>query len=192
MRNGFETLGCLGRFLSSSHDKSRKCPKELGTDTPSTEKAMAGVARRAVARITRRDRYPRASQAHLVFNSWRSFPHASRDRAAICRNLLAGSLSDVCWRLPDAGFLPEVPRMDSLEVRGQPHLRTAFILRVECFGLRSRDFSSAPDLFSGSFIRTASLDRQKITVISDVRVPTPGGISHDRERANLKARKHSD
>jgi len=138
---------------------------------------MAGVARPAVAGITRRDSYPRASQAHLVFNSWRSFPHASRDRAAICRNLLAGSLSDVCWRLPDASFFPEIPRMDSLEVRGQPHLRTAFILLVECFGLRFRDFSAAPDLFSGSFVRTTSLDRQKMTVISDVRVPlhTGGG-----------------
>jgi hypothetical protein len=37
------------------------------------------------------------------------------------------------------------------------------------FGLRFRDFSSAPDLFSGPFIRTAFLDRQKITVISDAR-----------------------
>ena len=114
--------------------------------------------------LSRRDRYPRASQAHLVFNSWRSFPDTSRDRAAICRNLLAGSLSDVCWRLPDADFLPEIPRMDSMEICGQPHLRTAFILRVECFGLRFRDFFSAPDLFPGSFIRTASVDRQKIAV----------------------------
>ena len=140
------------------------------------------MARRAVAQeLEGIDTYC-ASQAYLVLNSWRNFPHASRDRAAICRNLLAGSLSDVCWRLPDAGFLPEIPRMDSLEVCRQSHLRTAFILRIECFGLRFRDFSSAPDLFSGPFIRTAFLERQKITVISDARVPlhTTRGISYDR------------
>ena len=112
-------------------------------------------------RVVRIDPH-RASQAHLVLNFWRSIPHAPRDRAAIRRNQLASSLSDVSWRLPDADFLPEIPRMDSLEVRGQPHLRTASILRVECFGLRFRDFSSAPNLFSGSFFQAASLDWRKI------------------------------
>src|SRR5215469_4425179 len=122
------------------------------------------MARRAVAQeLEGIDTY-RASQAYLVLNSWRNFPHASRDRAAICRNYLAGSLSDLCWRLPDAGFLPEIPRMDPMAVCGQSHLRRPFVLCVECFGLRFRDFSSAPDLFSGSFLRTASLDRQKVAV----------------------------
>ena len=65
---------------------------------------------------------PRAPQTHLVFHFWRSFHHASRDRAAIRRNLPAGSLSDVFRILPDAGFLSEIPRMDSVEVCGQPHL----------------------------------------------------------------------
>jgi hypothetical protein len=41
---GFKPLGRLGHILSSSDDKSRTCPKELRTPTPSTEKAMAGVA----------------------------------------------------------------------------------------------------------------------------------------------------
>jgi hypothetical protein len=41
---GFKPLGRLGHILSSSDDKSRKCPKELRTHTPSTEKAMTGVA----------------------------------------------------------------------------------------------------------------------------------------------------
>ena len=58
--------------------------------------------------------------------------------------------------------------MDSLEVCGQPHLRAAFVFRPECFGLRLRHFSSAPDLFPGSFGRTASLNRQKIAIILDV------------------------
>lgn len=106
--------------------------------------------------------YPRAPQTHLVFYFWRSFHHAARDRAAVGRNQPAGSVSDVFRRLPDVGFLSEIPRMDSVGVCGQSHLRTAFVFRVECFGLRLRDFSSAPDLFSGSFGRTASLDRQKI------------------------------
>src|SRR6516164_1586795 len=123
------------------------------------------MARRAVAQeLEGIDTYC-ASQAYLVLNSWRNFPHASRDRAAICRNYLAGSLSDLCWRLPDAVFLPEIPRMDPMAVCGQSHLRRHFVLCVECFGLRFRDFSSAPDLFSGSFLRTASLDRRKVAVI---------------------------
>ena len=111
------------------------------------------------------DRYPRASKAHLVFHSRRSLPHAPRDRAAIFRNQLAGSLSDVCWLLPDADLLPEIPRVDSLAVCGQPHLRASFVLRLECFGLCVCDFSSPADLFSGSFGRTASHDRQKRIVI---------------------------
>ena len=87
------------------------------------------MARRAVAQeLEGIDTYC-ASQAYLVLNSWRNFPHASRDRAAICRNYLAGSLSDLSWRLPDAGFLPEIPRMDSLEVCRQSHLRTASLDR---------------------------------------------------------------
>src|SRR5262249_5353463 len=125
----------------------------------------AGMARRAVAQeLGGIDTYC-ASQAYLVLNSWRNFPHASRDRAAICRNYLAGSLSDLSWRLPDAGFLPEIPRMDPMAVCGQSDLRRPFVLCVECFGLRFRDFSSAPDLFSRSFLRTASPDRQKVAVI---------------------------
>ena len=56
-----------------------------------------------------------ASQAHLVFTCCRTIPHASRDRAAIRRNQLAGSLSDVSWRLPDADFLSEILRMDSVQ-----------------------------------------------------------------------------
>ena len=51
-------------------------------------------------------------------------------------------------------FLSEIPRMDSMEVCGQSDLRTTFILRVECFGLRFRDFFFC----SGSFSRIAHLN----------------------------------
>ena len=66
--------------------------------------------------------FPRAPQTHLVFDFWRSVHHASRDRVAIRRNLPAGPLADVFRILPDAGLLSEIPRMDSVEVCGQPHL----------------------------------------------------------------------
>ena len=77
----------------------------------------------------------------------------------------AGALPDVCRFLPDAGFLSEIPRMDSVAVCGQPDLRTGVVFRVECLGLRLRDFSSAADILPGSFGRAASLDRRKIVVL---------------------------
>jgi hypothetical protein len=103
-----------------SHRESR-CPKAVFVGSAYATKAGAipGLDR---PELTVDYCDPRASEAHLVFHSWRSFHHSTRDRVAICRYLWAGSLSDVCWRLLDGDFLPKIPRMDSLEVCGQPHL----------------------------------------------------------------------
>jgi hypothetical protein len=120
---------------------------------------ISSVTAKALTSIKASAGYPRAPQTHLVFCFWRNCHHGSRDRSASRWNSPASSLSDVSRRLPDAGFLSAVLGMDSLEVRGQPHLRVFFIFRAERCGLRLRHFSHAPDIFSRSFGQTATVSR---------------------------------
>jgi hypothetical protein len=99
-----------GTIVSGSDSRRRQVPDKLEFQRT----LIVGVTKGCSAG------FPRAPQTHLVFHSWRSFHHDSRDRAAIRLNLPAGSLSDVFRILPDAGFLSEIPRMDSVEAWEQP------------------------------------------------------------------------
>jgi hypothetical protein len=99
----------LGCALPASDSPGRQIPDKLKFQANALAKGYSAG-------------FPHAPHTHLLFHSWRSFHHASRDRAAIRRNLPAGSLSDVFRILSDAVFLSEIPRMDSVEVCGQPHL----------------------------------------------------------------------